>query len=638
MSSRVSRTGFAIPSRSRASIAAYVIVAAAAAVIVAALIFAFGRGSDDVPLSIPRTTVTFPVLWAGQDGQGVPTGGIERARVTVQSMSDPKFDVDLATIKAQGAGEQWVASSAAAATVATLLTGADPQTVDVSYAITGPIDGPSGGAALTVATIAAIRGDEVRPGVTMTGTISPDGTIGTVGGVPTKIRAAASKGYDTVLIPFGNAREVNPETGSVEDMVALGRTLGVRVIRAGTVGEAYKRIAGTSLAPPVTSDPGLDGPAQAVAAMTTRRLAKHLSTMLADGATVIPAPAIPGLRAQVARVGSALAGGSFAVAYGLGVDAAYNIARARARATMTSIIDEKGAPGARAYLAGRIDALSRKARAMMGRDSDPSGLSLDQQLALPAALGWAAYSSAILEGTRAFLSQQRPDATEPLVQSAMVIADIEPSLDIFGPDAIAVIRASRGRSGATPSQTAEFMSGYSDFLYRAGEANKNLYASLTRGARGAGTAGDTYLPVEALSKELSGGELEGIDSLQSEIIQLTKTTTYYLLGTVLVSGQSFGLSGFGYGSDPTSFSGTTDLLRASVAEASASAFAWEGYLQWAGFNMGYSVWSSRWGRATFAALRGTDREEAGAAIALEQLWSDSLTSLITRAAERHITY
>ena len=46
-----------------------------------------------------------------------------------------------------------------------------------TYDITGAIDGPSGGGALTVGTMAAITGATVKPKIAMTGTIAPDGTI-----------------------------------------------------------------------------------------------------------------------------------------------------------------------------------------------------------------------------------------------------------------------------------------------------------------------------------------------------------------------------------------------------------------------------------------------------------------------------
>ena len=52
----------------------------------------------------------------------------------------------------------------------------------------GTIDGPSAGMLMTVAMIALIKGDPIRPDTTMTGCINPDGTAGPVGGIPQKMQ------------------------------------------------------------------------------------------------------------------------------------------------------------------------------------------------------------------------------------------------------------------------------------------------------------------------------------------------------------------------------------------------------------------------------------------------------------------
>lgn len=65
------------------------------------------------------------------------------------------------------------------------------------------VDGPSAGAAITVALIAAINGQELSPGVHMTGTIRSDGTVGPVGGVLEKALAAAKNGSRYLIVPEG---------------------------------------------------------------------------------------------------------------------------------------------------------------------------------------------------------------------------------------------------------------------------------------------------------------------------------------------------------------------------------------------------------------------------------------------------
>lgn len=70
------------------------------------------------------------------------------------------------------------------------------------------VDGPSAGAALTVALMAAIRDRDLDPAVKMTGTINGDGTIGPVGGIPEKALAAAEKGAERFLVPRGQGTVV----------------------------------------------------------------------------------------------------------------------------------------------------------------------------------------------------------------------------------------------------------------------------------------------------------------------------------------------------------------------------------------------------------------------------------------------
>jgi Lon-like protease len=68
-------------------------------------------------------------------------------------------------------------------------------------------DGPSAGAAMTVGFIAMFKGDRLRRGVAMTGTLEPGGHIGPVGSIPDKMRAAAREGYRIILVPSGQMYE-----------------------------------------------------------------------------------------------------------------------------------------------------------------------------------------------------------------------------------------------------------------------------------------------------------------------------------------------------------------------------------------------------------------------------------------------
>jgi uncharacterized protein len=80
------------------------------------------------------------------------------------------------------------------------------------------VDGPSAGAATTVATIAALENKKVKENVIMTGTINDDGSIGPVGGIFEKAKAANDAGAELFLVPHGQSvltmyREVIQQRG-----------------------------------------------------------------------------------------------------------------------------------------------------------------------------------------------------------------------------------------------------------------------------------------------------------------------------------------------------------------------------------------------------------------------------------------
>ena len=97
-------------------------------------------------------------------------------------------------------------SARLAVSVASSLTGMDASSYDFFFVIKTDapiIGGPSAGAVMTVATIAALEGWELDNRTMMTGMINPDGSIGPVGGIKEKIDAAYSVGARRFLIPKG---------------------------------------------------------------------------------------------------------------------------------------------------------------------------------------------------------------------------------------------------------------------------------------------------------------------------------------------------------------------------------------------------------------------------------------------------
>jgi uncharacterized protein len=97
-----------------------------------------------------------------------------------------------------------------AKTVAANLTHARLSDIDLIYSIqtnASIIEGPSAGAALTIVTMAALEGKQLNHSVMITGTISPDGSVGPVGGIPAKAKAAKDVGANLFLVPKGQGSQ-----------------------------------------------------------------------------------------------------------------------------------------------------------------------------------------------------------------------------------------------------------------------------------------------------------------------------------------------------------------------------------------------------------------------------------------------
>ncbi|MFO0732849.1 MAG: S16 family serine protease [Nitrospiraceae bacterium] len=113
-------------------------------------------------------------------------------------------------------------------------------TIGIAYAATNS-DGPSAGAVMAVGFSALLNGDQIQRGIALTGTISQNGTIGPVGSIPDKVRAAAREGYRTVLIPEGQYSDPR------WDLTRLGWELNVEIKEVGTIDQAYQLMTGRTL-------------------------------------------------------------------------------------------------------------------------------------------------------------------------------------------------------------------------------------------------------------------------------------------------------------------------------------------------------------------------------------------------------
>jgi PDZ domain-containing protein len=109
-----------------------------------------------------------------------------------------------------------------------------PFEVDIE---TNDIGGPSAGLAFTLALI-----DELSPGdmtggrnIAVTGTISLDGSVGAIGGLPQKVSAVHQNGIDVFLVPASQVELEDPEQRQRLDDAGKGE---VEIIPVATLDEA----------------------------------------------------------------------------------------------------------------------------------------------------------------------------------------------------------------------------------------------------------------------------------------------------------------------------------------------------------------------------------------------------------------
>lgn len=150
------------------------------------------------------------------------------------------------------------------------ILGIDFTKLDFFYVIEADapiVGGPSAGAVMTIATIAALKNLEINESVYMSGMIYPDGFIGPVGGLKYKLEAVAKNGGKLFLIPSGQSVVtveektirrvgiVNVVTTELKEvnLVEYGKKLGVRVLEVKDVNEALRHYTGYEIAKVVAS-------------------------------------------------------------------------------------------------------------------------------------------------------------------------------------------------------------------------------------------------------------------------------------------------------------------------------------------------------------------------------------------------
>lgn len=604
----------------------------AATLVAASVVGACGSSSDSTPddgLTAPKrrdggTEVTIPALWA-DTRQGV--SGIEPAKVWVNAQGSGQFQVDLNDIEAEGAGDSWRAASASAAMIRTMVSDVSPAGIDINFAVTGPINGPSAGGILTIAIMAALLDSPLRSDVTMTGTITADGSLGKIGGVELKLQAAAKAGYRTVLLPSANMSVRRASNGEDVSATVLGAELGVEVVEVANIQQAFSLFRDEVFAYPEL--PAYELPASVLAAALANTDAQ-IALIQADLAA-----ASPGVRnderllAALVTVTTARAQNDLATAYGLGVDAILQVRRRLADEAVTKSLGANDVTGATREARDQTTALLERTRGVISNALDEAeGLGYEQMLSVIPALGWTVYA----QGALGVLQRDLGTTSTPtgLNEAARLLSDLVTNVDVQFPHAMAVVRAMPTRPVGDTADMAEYLSIYADFLMRAAEANEVYARDVLLGGADVEQAAEqrqvlSLLPIVVqLGDDARAAVQPGVGAVRQELEQVAYSFTYYLgVLSLVASLQAFGIDDFRFANDSL-YVASPDALTASITLAKFAVDEIAKYLASQGLDAGYAVWTSQWGTAAYEGLTAAGRGGVGAVLALEELWFDVL--------------
>ena len=614
----------ALTGRGRAGLLAWTLAACLATSACSAPLGASGGDIGKLRVEGQTTEVTVPALWASKNADGTLNGGIEPAQIAVTTQtSDPGYAVDLSSIEAKGAGKAWSAATTTAAAFATLVSGADPGTTAVSFTITGPIDGPSAGGLLTCGLLAALSGTPMKPDVTMTGTITPDGSIGIVGFIPRKVQAAAEAGYRAVVLPAQalDSGVTLPDGRTIQEYAA---SLGITIIPVRTVGEAFAALTDKPSLYPQTGPPPLGVRATEEAKALAVRAEARLRTSLADAPASTDRQAVSVATSALEDAQTRLASGDAIGAYGAAAFGAYRLERATGAATVLDDIAAVGTEQARTQLGTRAQAVLDAAQRELDRLGSAPVDGLEGQAALPTLMSWPVFAIATVNSVTASLAQATSD--QALAEMGRIVAEEDLAVAAFLPDAERMVAA--GGSAPASPDAAKILGEYRDLLDNAANANL-MYA---RDALGYDGTVDGNFTDKGLSAAIAA-----LDSLRATTAagfgavaeETSIAMTSFWLSTALVAG----LQAYGIDDSPapdTRLAFATEAQNASVDAASGTVDSIATILAAQGIDLRQANWSARWSSALSKSYRGTPETTEANWLAQSELWYDTLQAFILR--------
>lgn len=576
--------------------------------------------------SLFTTSNTVPILWAGTSTAGEEVGGVEQATVVVDPNGSGGFTLDLESEIAKGAGPVWQATSAMAATIATLVSGTDPSSVDIEFGVTGPIDGPSGGAMLTVGVLAGLRQLDLDPTVTMTGTISPDGAVGRVSGIATKLRAAADAGFTRVLLPQGNRMIVAPGSSVEVDAADYGAEVGVKVEFVNDIGQAFAAFTGGPIAPAVQGQAQLSEPVASLAITQTQAMIGRLEQLV--GIAEVSDVELGAAAQQLSIAQAALARGDSATGYGVASAALLRLVAEQGRAQARS---QEAAGNLTSYVAelrATVSSAQKATRERLRADAAQTQSSVSSQVALPFAMGWLTYADAALGGIDTVLLGS-PTSADVIIAAGSTAAHVA-GTEVMYPDALAMAQATSGGGPAEDRDTVGFLSGYTNFLIRAADANAEYYLAELDAVSGArpGLSGPLGVLRPAMASIATTVEVfdPNPQTVTEEVAQSAYAITYFVLSSEVIISAEVGMP-VGGGLSGADLSG--GRLQLALDNAAATVNDWAvGLEQSSDLRAEYPVWSVAWGTAAARELQDSADAAGALEVGLGEAWYAAMNTFM----------
>lgn len=588
------------------------ILKALAALCIAALLLSGCSAAEGDSFPASGSAVDVPVMWVGTNADGAEIGGIEVTQVWTGPSTQAEYSVDLSSIEAEGAGAAWKAASASAATVATLFNGSDPSKLDIRFRINSPIDGPSAGGILTIGLLASLRGLTLDPSITMTGTISPDGSIGPIGGAYSKVTAAADAGYETAIIPAQNRSSRDPLTKKSVDLVEYGKSIGIIVVPVFQLAEAFPLFTGEDLFGETT------GASLNYQSYLSEQRSLNISQVLALTLQYLSVRPDEQTQTLYAEAIAALERGDLNLASGIARENYLSTNRSRQELEISS--GSSDFASSISVLMDRIATIKDEAEQHIAETTQRAGLTDSQYASMPEML----LGTVTAQATLTALEQAVPQisSTEELTRAIHIYADQEAAINVFFDFDEALLNLVQGPKEIESENPIAFLSNHTNFLVRSGQANMGYLSDVLSATKeldnnDVASFQTTYPVLIELDLEASSVDSH-LEGLSAELAEAAYAMALYVNSGALVSeSQALGLFNAGIGEEGDT-SEEIDTTRASIEAA-----------QEAILKTAIEVDAEGWDTAYPLA-----QADAGAAFALNQMDASSSTSNVARGLSR----